>query len=98
MTFWTRDVGADGELADAVGVLVGRRVGAEVVDEVLVRRSELRDPAVLDRDGERVGLQVAVARAEVLADDAVGHVDAVHAGRRGQDLAARAGCPTSTSR
>ena len=35
MTSWTRDVGADGELADAVGVLVGRGVRAEVVDEVL---------------------------------------------------------------
>ena len=51
------------------------------------------DAAVLDRDRERVVLQIAVAGAEIVADDAVGDVDAVDARRRGQDLAAREVAP-----
>ena len=36
MTLLELDVGADGELADAVGVLVGVRVVPEIVFELLV--------------------------------------------------------------
>src|SRR6266851_2503703 len=67
------DVGADGELADAVGVFVGVGVGPEVALEFLIRRRRAED---------------AVAGAEEVADDAVDDEDAVDFAGRGEALAA----------
>src|SRR5688572_18081701 len=47
------DVGADGELADAVAFGVGVRIRPEVVPQRLVRRMGPGQPAVADRDRER---------------------------------------------
>src|SRR5260370_31500422 len=71
------DVGADGELADAVGVFVGVGVGPEVAFECLIRRRYAGDAVAFDVDGERVGPEDAVAGAEEIADDAVDDEDAV---------------------
>ena len=88
-------VGPDRELADPVGVLGLARVGEEVGQDVVARALGTDDPPVGDRHPERRRLDVAVARAEEVAEDAVGDVDAVHASRRGEDLAAGQVAPSS---
>ena len=75
-----RDVGAEGELADAIAVLVGVAVVPELPLEILARRSarrRSRPPAISSVSG--VGAQVAVLRAEVVAGGAVADEHAVDA-------------------
>ena len=71
------DVGADGELAYAVGVLVGVGVGPEVALEVLVVAGDFGDAVGLDVDGEGGFAEDAVAGAEEVAYDSVDDEDAV---------------------
>ena len=82
------EVGADGELADAVGVFVGVGVGPEVGFELLVGAGATDDAVAGNLDGERRCGQQAVARAEPVADDAVDDKGAVHFAGRGEALAA----------
>src|SRR6266851_1347170 len=82
------DVGADGELADAVGVFVGVGVGPEVALELLIGGRHAGNAVALDVDGEGVGAEDAVAGAEEVADDAVDDEDAVDLAGCGEALAA----------
>ena len=82
------NVGADGELADAVGVFVGVGVGPEVALESLVFAGDAGDAVAFDVDGEGMGAEDAVARAEEVADYAVDDEDAVDLAGRGEALAA----------
>ncbi len=82
------DVGADGELPDAIGVLVGVGVLPERVLERLVRAVRLDQAVALHDDGEgRVGEEAELV-AQVVAHHAVDHERAVHLAGRGEDLAA----------
>ena len=82
------DVGADGDLADAVGVFVGVGVGPEVALEVLVFAGDAGDAVAFDIDGEGVSAEDAVTGAEEVADDAIDDEDAVDLAGRGKTLAA----------
>src|SRR4051794_4914891 len=52
------EVGADGELADAVAVLVRRGVEAKLVQQIRVGAGEMGDAVAYDVDGQRVRFQV----------------------------------------
>jgi len=82
------DVGADGELANAVGILVGVRVGPEVLFELLVGAGAGDDAVLRDVDGERSGLEQAVAGAEPIANDSVDDKGAIDFAGRGEAFAA----------
>ena len=88
ITSCTRDVGADGELAHAVAVLVGVAIAPELVLQLAVGAVRLLQAAVSHRDGQRLVAQVAVFFAEVIAHHAIDHEGAVHALGRGEGLAA----------
>src|SRR5258708_4619753 len=87
------EVGADGELADAVGVLVRVAILVELLKQLLVRASEAGNAVVLDLDRQRRGADVAVFLAEVIADDAIHDEAAVRIEGRGEDLAPRQVAP-----
>ena len=55
------DVGADGELAYAIGVFVGVGISPEVLLELLVGAGAGDDAVLRDVDGERGGFEEAVA-------------------------------------
>src|SRR6202789_737615 len=82
------DIGADGELADAVGVFVGVGIGPEVALQGFVFAGDASDAVAFDVDGEWLGAEDAVASAEEVADYAVDDEDAVDFAGRGEALAA----------
>ena len=82
------DVGADGELAYAVGVFVGVCVGPEVALEGFVLAGDLGDAVAFNVDGEGLVTEDAVTGAEEVADYAVDDEDAVDFAGRGEALAA----------
>src|ERR1700761_5606575 len=81
------DVGADSELAYAVGVFVAMRVLPEIILQLDVAGGAGNDAVVRDCDGHRCSGERAVTLAQVVADDAVHHEGAVHFAGRGEDLA-----------
>ncbi len=87
------DVGADGELADAVGVLVGVGVGPEVPLEGFIFAGDASNAVAFDVDGEGLIAEDAVAGAEEVAYDAVDDEDTVDFAGRGEALAAREVAP-----
>ncbi len=87
------DVGADGELADAVGIGVGVGVVPEVELEGFVFAGDAGDAVGFDVDGEGGVAEDAVADAEIVADDAIDDEDAVDLAGRGEALAAREVAP-----
>ena len=84
-----RDVGAEGELADAVAVLVGVAVVPELLLEILTVAVRRLQASAGDLQGQRAGAQVAVLGAEVVAGGAVADKHAVDAQRRGEHFARR---------
>ncbi len=89
------DVRPHRELADAVGILLGRGCRPRSLRGSRCARMHVRDSAVLDPHGQRVLLDVPVPRAEVVAQDAVDDVHAVHPRGGGQHFAARQVRPLS---
>ena len=88
------DVGADRELADAIGVLVGVRVLPEVVLELLVLAVRLDEPVVLDRAASAaIAARLPNCSQRIVADDAVDDERAVDVAGRREDLAARQVAP-----
>ena len=71
-------VGADGELAHAVGVFVGVRIGPEILFELLIHARTADDPVARDLDGQRRCRQQPVACAEPVAHHTINHKCAVH--------------------
>src|ERR1035441_7986148 len=65
------DVGADGEFAHAVAVLVGMTVAPELGFQLLVGAAGFPQAAVHHLDGQRSVAQVAVFLAEVIAHHAI---------------------------
>src|ERR1035437_10144527 len=82
------DVGADGEFAHAVAVLVGMTVAPELGFEFLVGAVGFPQAAVHDLDGQRSVAQDAVLLAEVIAHYAIDHEAAVDAFRGSEGLPA----------
>src|SRR5208283_4746176 len=83
------DVGTDGELAHHIAVFVGMGVGPEILFQHLVVAEDLGDAVVLNANGQRVAGEVGISLAEIVADDAVHDVYAVHFAGSGEHLAAR---------
>src|SRR5205823_14399748 len=84
-----RDVGAEGELADAVAVLVGVAVRPELALEVAARAARGRQASACDLERQRRLLEVAVLRTEVVARRPVADEGAVDARRRREHFARR---------
>jgi len=82
------DVGADGELTDAVGVLISVRVGPEILLELLIGTGAGDDAILRDLDGERGGFEQSVARTEPVTDDTIDNKGPVNLARRGEAFAA----------
>ncbi len=82
------DVGADGELADAVAVLVGVGVAPEILFQFAVGGMRFSQAIALHLDGQRILPQAAKLRAEPIADDAIDHECSVDLARSGEHLAA----------
>jgi len=78
------DVGADSELADAIGVFIGVGVGPEVALELLVGTRAGDDSVLRDLNGERCRCKQSVAGAEPVADDAIDNEGAVDFAGRGE--------------
>jgi hypothetical protein len=91
------NVGADGELPYAVGVLVSVGVSPEVALEGFVGAGDAGDAVALDVDGEGLIAEDAIAGAEEVSDDAVDDEDAVDLAGRGEALAAGKVAPLSRS-
>ena len=72
----------------AVAVFVGVGVGPELLLQLLVVAEDFGDAIVLDADGQRLARQVLILLAEIIADDAVDHADAVDFAGRSEDFAA----------
>ena len=80
-------VGADGEFADAIAVLVRACISAKFVAQILVLRFQGADAIILYLDGERAGFQIAIAFAKIIANHAINNEDAVSIERRGENFA-----------
>src|SRR5450755_113563 len=87
------NIGADGELAHAVAVLVSVRVAPEFVFERAIGAVRFRKPIALNADGERLALKVAVLGAEIIADHAIDHEGSVYFAGGGKDFSARQVAP-----
>lgn len=72
------DVGADGEFADAIGVLVGMGVGPEIPLELVVAAGTGDDAILCDLNRQRRVLEEAVASTEPVADNTIDNEDAIH--------------------
>src|SRR6266700_3945617 len=82
------EVGADGEFADAIGVLVGVGVGPEIGLELLVQTGAGDDAVGGDVNGQRGGGEETVACAEPVADDTINNKSPVDFAGRGEAFAA----------
>jgi hypothetical protein len=70
-------IGSDGELADAIAILIRARVGTKFVEQFPMVAGETGDPAVCHLDPERGVVQVAIFAAKVIAHHAIDDKDAV---------------------
>src|ERR1019366_8451532 len=82
------DVGADGEFAHAVAVLIGVAVAPELGFEFLVGAVGFRQAAFDHLDGQRSSVQIAVLFAQVIAHHAIDDEAAIHPFRGGEGFAA----------
>src|ERR1700681_259368 len=74
------EVGAEGQLADAVAVLVGMAIVPEFLLEVLALAFDLPQTRAFDLEDQRGALQVAILAAEVVACGSVADEGAVDGG------------------
>src|ERR1700691_932467 len=81
------DIGADGELADQVAVLVGVRVGPEFLLQLFVVAADFGDAVLLHFNCQRLTGQVLVLLAQIITDDAVDDANSVNFAGGGEDLA-----------
>src|SRR5437764_9561165 len=80
-------VGAYGELADAVAVLIRVRVSAKFFQQLFVRALEITDAVLFDLNSQRRGLKIAVLLTEVIAHYTVHDEDAARVRRRCKNFA-----------
>src|SRR5206468_12607306 len=89
----TGGVCANGKFADAATVLISAGVSAKFVAQILVLGAQRADTIVFHLDCERIGFEIAKAFAQVIADHAVNHEDAIRIHWRGKNFAARQVAP-----
>src|SRR4051794_31906280 len=83
------DIGADGEFADSVAVLVGMAIGPELIPQLTIIGFGFDETIALNLDRERRIPEIAVLLAEVVPYYTIDDKDAVHFERCGEGLAAR---------
>src|ERR1700688_3574117 len=74
-------VGAEGQLADAVAVFVGVAIVPEFLVEILALAFDLPQTRALDFEDQRGALQISVLTVEVIASAGIADEGAVHSGR-----------------
>src|ERR1700686_2349604 len=77
-------VGAEGQLADAVAVFVGVAIVPEFLLEILALAFDLPQTRALDLENQRSALQVPILTVEVIAGARVADEGAVNRGRSGE--------------
>src|SRR5438132_10341096 len=81
-------VGANGKFANAITVFVRAGVEPEVVAQIFILGPKTDNATVFDFNGERVGLKIAVALTQIIADHPIDDERAVGVHWRGENFAA----------
>jgi hypothetical protein len=80
-------IGAEGELADAVAVLIGVAIIPEIFFQVLAVAINGSQTGIFDRESHRRGLQVAVFAVEVVTGAGIADKSAIDGGGSRENLA-----------
>ena len=87
--FRKAEVGAEGQLADAVAVFVGVAVVPEFLLQILAVAMDFDQARIRNLQGERCGLQIAIFAVEVVAGGGIADKGAVDGRGRRENLAGR---------
>src|ERR1700722_6812839 len=81
-------IGADGELANTIAVFIGAGVSAKFLEQLLIVATEIDNSIVAHFDRKWPVMQVAVFRAQIIADSTVDDEDTIRVHRCGEYFAA----------